>query len=235
MAHDVQNRSIRGPFSNHDSGATDARAARYCSLRSSYVTVHVGGDIPEFLVEAGAFEASLKKFQIGSRVKMWFANEEGGGSYYTGEATRVDLGKNESDPWNSVTVRWEDGQEMQVCPWELLLESEDGEDAAAKAAEAMKRGPGRPRKGSKPNGKAENQCGNEAGEGGGGGTKIKLVVKAGGGQRGTAEEEGKEEEEEEEGAEEEVEEEEEEEGEEEGGGAEASPIKIKISLGGAKS
>ena len=47
-------------------------------------------------------------------VRMWFADNSGvGGSFYSGTVVSQSLPEN-GDPWDSVTVRWEDGEEMQV-------------------------------------------------------------------------------------------------------------------------
>ena len=50
---------------------------------------------------------------------MWFADNSGvGGSFYSGTVVSQSLPEN-GDPWDSVTVRWEDGEEMQVIAIEF--------------------------------------------------------------------------------------------------------------------
>ena len=70
---------------------------------------------------------------------MWFADASGiGGSYYQGVVVHQTLGE-DGDAWDSVTVRWDDDEEMQVCPWELKRLGELEEEASSGSTDFTQR------------------------------------------------------------------------------------------------
>jgi hypothetical protein len=54
--------------------------------RNFWVTLHCQQKLPEFILQPSVVRDSLKPWTEGTRVRMWFWNEDGiSGSYYTGQ------------------------------------------------------------------------------------------------------------------------------------------------------
>jgi DNA-binding transcriptional ArsR family regulator len=90
-----------------------------------YVTIHGGiVALADLLIDSAVYTRSKLPFREGEEVRMWFSDESGGGGeYYSGTVVQQAPGEN-GDLWESVTVRWEDGEEMQVgvsnvCTWRM--------------------------------------------------------------------------------------------------------------------
>lgn len=91
------------------------------------ITVQCGTTLPDALVDAARFRRSAAPWAAGDAVKMFFQNESlTGGHWYRGECLSQELPAG-GDPWESVRVRWDDGEEMQVSPWELRRMDESDE------------------------------------------------------------------------------------------------------------
>ena len=76
--------------------------------------VRAGHALAEMLIDSAVYAKSLEPWKVGEEVKMWFADASGeGGGFYHGTVVGQTLGDN-GDAWDSVTVRWNDDEEMQV-------------------------------------------------------------------------------------------------------------------------
>jgi len=77
-----------------------------------FITLHSDNSLSEMLIDSASYAKSLQPWKEGEAVKMWFADPSGsGGSFYHGAVVSQILG---GEVWDSVTVRWEDGEELQV-------------------------------------------------------------------------------------------------------------------------
>ena len=108
--------------------------------------IHIDRHLPDLLMAAPTFEERVKKqWAPGERFRMYFGGKHGqkvGGAYYKGTITAISTADNwrgpgEFDPWESVTVHWdnEENSVNKVCPWEV----EEDPDEVRRQADLKKK------------------------------------------------------------------------------------------------
>jgi hypothetical protein len=95
-------------------GTSGGSAADEAEGQVFFTTLHSDNSLSEMLIDSASYTRSLAPWKEGESVKMWFADSSGvGGSFYHGTVVSQAVG---GEVWDSITVRWEDGEELQVRP-----------------------------------------------------------------------------------------------------------------------